>query len=49
MLWLSPPDKNGEINIGNEGDYFKNILQLFDLGKTKQQTGQWRTGHNNPT
>jgi pimeloyl-ACP methyl ester carboxylesterase len=49
MLWLNPPDKNGEINIGNEGDYFKNILDLFDLGRTKQQTDRWRTIPKNPT
>jgi pimeloyl-ACP methyl ester carboxylesterase len=49
MLWLSPPNNNDEINLGNEQDYFKNIFELFDLGKTKQQTDRWRTGHNNPT
>ena len=49
MLWLSPPDTNDDISIGNQSDYFKNILELFDFGRTKQQTGQWRTIHNNPT
>ena len=49
MLWLSPPDTNDDINISNQSDYFKNILELFDFGKTKQQTDQWRTSPKNPT
>jgi hypothetical protein len=45
MLWMSPPDANGAVNFSDQRKYFQNILELFDLGRAKQQTGRWRISH----
>lgn len=42
MLWLSPPDAKEELNIGIGREYFQNILELFDLGRAKQESSRWR-------
>jgi pimeloyl-ACP methyl ester carboxylesterase len=42
MLWLTPPQSKEYQGICLEQTYFKNILDLFDFGRIKQQSGFWR-------
>jgi uncharacterized protein len=47
MLWLSPPEanENEAANFSDQKEYFENILELFDFGRAKEQTGHWRISH----
>jgi hypothetical protein len=47
MLWMSPPEanENEAATFSDQRDYFQNILELFDFGRAKQQTGHWRISH----
>jgi pimeloyl-ACP methyl ester carboxylesterase len=47
MLWLTPPQIKDEQDISVGTEYFQNILDLFILGKTKQQAGPWRISRIN--
>jgi len=46
MLWLTPPQAKEDFNIGAQRQYFQNILELFEFGRAKQQTGHWRISRN---
>lgn len=41
-LWLAPSKEDEHA----DSQYFLNILETFDLGKTKQQAGNWRISRN---
>jgi pimeloyl-ACP methyl ester carboxylesterase len=42
MLWLTPAEQKEYQGLGLEQEYFKNILDLFNFGRIKQQSGHWR-------
>lgn len=44
MLWMTPAPTEQSQNVGIEMEYFKNILNIFDLARAKQQPGRWKTG-----
>ncbi|MFA5293681.1 MAG: alpha/beta fold hydrolase [Phycisphaerae bacterium] len=46
MLWLTPPQTEEGFNIGTQQQYFQNILELFEFGRAKQQSGRWRISRN---
>ena len=48
MLWLTPPQIKETLNIGAQKEYFQNILDLFNFGRAKQQSGNWRISHIDP-
>ena len=43
MLWMTPMPTERMPDIGIEMEYFKNVLEIFDFGRAKRQSGNWRS------